>query len=111
MPEHETIALSDECSATLQHKLPSKLKDPMSFTLPYSRENLHNINVQIDSGASINLMILSIHRKIVSEDLKEISITLMLVDKLIKHPYEVVEHMLIKVGYFIFSAIPLSMIY
>ena len=29
------VTLSKECSTTLQNKLPKKLKDPWSFTLPF----------------------------------------------------------------------------
>ena len=32
--DFETIALLEECSAILQQKLPLKLKDPGSFTIP-----------------------------------------------------------------------------
>ena len=32
--DYETVALSKECSAILQNKLPPKLKDPGSFTIP-----------------------------------------------------------------------------
>ncbi|XP_062100430.1 uncharacterized protein LOC133806330 [Humulus lupulus] len=32
--EYETVALIEECSAILQKKLPPKLKDPSSFTIP-----------------------------------------------------------------------------
>ena len=38
--EYETIALTEECSAILQKKLPSKLKDPSSFAIPFSIGNL-----------------------------------------------------------------------
>ena len=31
--DYETVALSEECSAFLQKKLPQKLKDPESFTI------------------------------------------------------------------------------
>ena len=31
--EYQTIALSEECSAILQHKLQTKLKNPGSFTI------------------------------------------------------------------------------
>ena len=31
--DYETVALSEECSAILQKKLPPKLKDPSSFTI------------------------------------------------------------------------------
>ncbi|XP_052882204.1 uncharacterized protein LOC128290549 [Gossypium arboreum] len=33
---YETVALKKECSAFLQNKLPPKLKDPKSFTIPYN---------------------------------------------------------------------------
>ena len=32
--DYKTVALSEECSAVLQNKLPPKLKDPGSFTIP-----------------------------------------------------------------------------
>jgi len=32
--DHETIMLNEECSAILLNKLPPKLKDPESFTIP-----------------------------------------------------------------------------
>ncbi|XP_031275319.1 uncharacterized protein LOC116133769 [Pistacia vera] len=32
--EHGTIMLTEECSAILQNKLPPKLRDPRSFTIP-----------------------------------------------------------------------------
>ena len=36
---YEIVALSEECSAILQKKLPTKLKDPGSFTIPCAIEN------------------------------------------------------------------------
>ena len=37
--EYETVALSEECSVILQKKLPPKLKDMVSFTIPCSIGN------------------------------------------------------------------------
>ena len=34
LSEFETVNLTEECSAILQRKLPHKLKDPSSFTIP-----------------------------------------------------------------------------
>ncbi|XP_062093401.1 uncharacterized protein LOC133799396 [Humulus lupulus] len=34
MEDYETVALTEECSAILQRKLPQKLRDPGSFTIP-----------------------------------------------------------------------------
>ena len=33
--EQGTINLSEQCSAIIQRKLPEKMKDPGSFTIPY----------------------------------------------------------------------------
>lgn len=32
--DYETIALTDECSARIQNRLPPKLKDPGNFSIP-----------------------------------------------------------------------------
>ena len=32
--DYETITLTEECSAIIQRKLPQKIKDPRSFTIP-----------------------------------------------------------------------------
>ncbi|XP_022847548.1 uncharacterized protein LOC111370071 [Olea europaea var. sylvestris] len=104
MPEHETITLSKECSVIIQHRIPPKLKDPGGFTLPCSIGNLQGINCLIDSGASINLIPLPLYRKFGLGDPKAASIILQLEDKTLKHPYGIVENMLIKTGEFIFPA-------
>ncbi|XP_022873985.1 uncharacterized protein LOC111392825 [Olea europaea var. sylvestris] len=98
MPEDETIALIEEFSAIIQHKLPLKLKDLVSFTVPCSMENSHDLNSLIDSRSSINLMPLSIYRKLRLDDRKATSIILQLANRTLKHPYGVIEDMLIKVG-------------
>ena len=54
--EYETVALSEECSATLQKKLPTKLKDPGSFTIPCAIGNAIFERALCDLGANINLM-------------------------------------------------------
>jgi len=35
LEEHERVALTEECSAAIQNKLPAKLKYPRSFSIPY----------------------------------------------------------------------------
>ena len=54
--EHAMVALTEECSAILQHKLPPKLKDPGSFTIPVHIGNSEFSKALCDLGASINLM-------------------------------------------------------
>ena len=62
--EFETSALTEECSAILQKKLPPKLKDLGSFNIPCSIRNNSFVKALCDLGASINLMPLSVLRKL-----------------------------------------------
>ena len=47
-------------TATLQQKLPAKMKDPGSFTIPFSIGKYEFKKALCDSGANINLMPLSV---------------------------------------------------
>ncbi|XP_022856798.1 uncharacterized protein LOC111377885 [Olea europaea var. sylvestris] len=98
LPEHETITLSEECSAIIQHRIPPKLKDPESFTLPCSIGNLNDINYLVDSGASISSISLPLCRKLGLGDLKAASIILQLAKRSLKHPYGIDKDTLIKAG-------------
>lgn len=51
-----TVELNEECSTILQNKLPTKLKDPGSFTIPYLIGSLNVYKALADLGISINLM-------------------------------------------------------
>ncbi|XP_030958794.1 uncharacterized protein LOC115980710 [Quercus lobata] len=64
LEEFETVKLSEECSVILQKKLPQKLKDPGSFTLSCTIGDSFFDKVLCDLGASINLMPLSVYRKL-----------------------------------------------
>ena len=60
MIKYEMVALSDECSAIVQRKLPPKLKDPGCFEIPCSIGKLEGIKALCDLGSSINLMPFSV---------------------------------------------------
>ena len=60
LEDYETIKLNEECFAIILNKLPPKLKDPRSFTIPCTIGNCYFDKVLCDLGASINLMPLSI---------------------------------------------------
>ena len=64
LQEFETVTLMNECSAIISNKLPLKRKKPGSLTIPCSVGNLSFQKSLCDSGASINLMPLSIYRKL-----------------------------------------------
>ena len=76
LKEFETITLSKERSAIISNKLPLKRKHPGSFTIPYSVGNLNFQKAFCDSGASINVMPLSIYRRLGLGKVRTINICL-----------------------------------
>ena len=104
LEDYETVALTEECSAILQRKLPQKLKDPGSFTIPCSIGNSIFEKALCDLGASINLMPLSIFKKLGLGEARPTTVSLQLADRSIKHPRGIIEDVLIKVDKFIFLA-------
>ena len=97
LEEFETVALTEECSAILQNKLPPKLKDPGKFTIPCTIGQTEFGKALIDSGASINLMPYSVFQKLGVGEVKPTHVTLQLADRSIKHPKGVLEDVLVKV--------------
>ncbi|XP_057998486.1 uncharacterized protein LOC131177483 [Hevea brasiliensis] len=78
LEDYETVALTEECSALLQNKLPPKLKDPGSFSIPCHIGDTSIEKALCDHGASVSLMPLSICEKLKVGDLKPTTISLQL---------------------------------
>ncbi|XP_071924778.1 uncharacterized protein [Coffea arabica] len=97
----ETIALTEECSAIIQNKLPPKLKDPGSFSIPCTIGNVDFSKALCDLGASVSLIPLTVARQLGLHELKRTNITLQLADRSIRYPLGVLENVLIKVQKFI----------
>ncbi|XP_022841845.1 uncharacterized protein LOC111365521 [Olea europaea var. sylvestris] len=64
LEEHETVCLNEECSAILLKKLPPKLSDPGSFTIPCTIGSNYVEHSLCDLGASVNLMPLFVYRSL-----------------------------------------------
>lgn len=64
LKNNETVMMIEECSAIFQHKLRLKLKDIVSFIVPCNIGNKHIYKVLRNLGASINLLPLSLSRKL-----------------------------------------------
>ncbi|XP_016192500.1 uncharacterized protein LOC107633379 [Arachis ipaensis] len=90
--------------AVIQRGLPPKLKDPGSFILSCTIDNRTLDKALYDLGASINLMPLSLMKKLAIEEVKPTRMSLQMADRSLKIPNEVVENLLVKIGEFIFSA-------
>ncbi len=76
LEDYETIALTDECSAILQNKLPPKLKALGSFSIPCLIGDKKIDKALCDLGASVSLMPLSICQKLEVRELKPTTISL-----------------------------------
>ena len=104
LADFEIVKLTEECSAILQRKLPQKLKDPGSFTIPCTIGNAIFERAICDLGASINLMPLSIFKRLGLGEARPTTVTLQLADRCLKHPRGIIEDVLVKVEKFIFPA-------
>ena len=78
------------------------MKDPGSFTIPCSIGKYEFKKALCDSGASINLMPLSVVQRLSLRELTSTAITLQMADRSMAQPEGVLEDVLIKVGKFIF---------
>ncbi|RYQ95519.1 hypothetical protein Ahy_B08g090837 [Arachis hypogaea] len=98
----QTIVMNKECSALIQTELPTKRKDPGSFHIPCAiRETLIDKGL-CDLGASINLMPLSLMKKLQINELMPTDVVIRLADKTQKQAVGVVENVLVKVeNYFL----------
>ncbi|XP_068322610.1 uncharacterized protein [Pyrus communis] len=83
--KHEEVMLSETVSAVLQRKLPSKLKDPGSFTVMCIIGERKFERALLDLGASVNLMPYSAYKHLSLEELKPCSMSLQLADRSIKY--------------------------
>ncbi|XP_027351109.1 uncharacterized protein LOC113862192 [Abrus precatorius] len=104
LEEFETVRLNEECSAILLRKLPLKLKDLGSFIIPCTIGNSYFDKALCDLGASINLMLFSVFKRLGMQEPKPTSISLQLTDRLITYPKGIVEDVLVKVDKFMFPA-------
>ena len=63
------VEVGANCSFIIQNKLPPKLKDPGSFTIPCVVGDISVAKALVDSRASINLMLYSFLKKLGLADL------------------------------------------
>nr|GEU45921.1 reverse transcriptase domain-containing protein [Tanacetum cinerariifolium] len=96
------IPLNENCSAMLLKKVLEKLGDPGKFLIPCDFPRMDVCHALADLGASINLMPLSIWKKLSLPELTPTRMTPELVDRSITRPKGVTEDVFVKVGKFYF---------
>ncbi|XP_070024924.1 uncharacterized protein [Nicotiana sylvestris] len=102
--ETSMVKLTKHYSAIFQNKLPQKCGDPRNFTIPCSLGSINFDKSLCDSGASINLMPLSIYGKLEKEigEIRSAQISLQLADQTTLIPKGIVEDVLVWVDMFVF---------
>ena len=98
----ETIELEVGCSAIIQKSIPEKSRDRSSFTIHVTIGKLWVGRAILDLGASINLMPLSMIKRIREIEIRPTRMVLQLADRTIKHHYGIIEDVLVKVDKFLF---------
>ncbi|XP_075083174.1 uncharacterized protein LOC142166968 [Nicotiana tabacum] len=102
--ETSIVKLTKHYSAIMKNKFPQKCGDPRSFTIPCYLGSTKFEKSLCDSGASINLIPLSIFRKLEGEigEIISIFVSLQLADQTTIIPEGIVEDVLVRVNKFIF---------
>ena len=96
------MSLTTTYSAVIQNPIPEKMQDPGSFTIPCEIGHADVGKALCDSGASINLMPLSVAKRLSLGELTPTAMTLQMADITLAHHEGILEDVLIKVGKFIF---------
>ncbi|XP_057719840.1 uncharacterized protein LOC130934270 [Arachis stenosperma] len=92
----ETIVLTNECSALVQKKLPQMMPEPGNFLIPYTIWTITFEKALCDLGSSINLMPLSMMKKLQIQEAQPTRISLEMADKSLKRAYGLVENVQVK---------------
>ncbi|XP_061364996.1 uncharacterized protein LOC133308393 [Gastrolobium bilobum] len=101
LTEDEPVMLTEECSAILQKNMPPKVKDPGSFSIPCTIGKTTIEKVLCDLGARINVMPLTLMKKLGIDEVKPTRMTVQLVDRLTKQAHGIVKDALVKVNKFL----------
>ncbi|GKB33485.1 reverse transcriptase domain-containing protein [Tanacetum coccineum] len=104
LSEMARTPLNEHCSAIILNKLPKKLGDPGKFLIPCDFPGMEECLALADLGASINLMPLSVWKKLSLPELTPTCMTLELADRSITKPISIAKDVYLKVGKFKFLA-------
>ncbi|PKU73662.1 hypothetical protein MA16_Dca009969 [Dendrobium catenatum] len=96
------MAFIEECIDIIQKKLPEKLKDPGSFTISMTIGNKLYESSLFDLGSNINMMSLSIFKRLYIGEVQPIIIILQLTDISFTYPRGLIKDVLINVDKFIY---------
>ena len=90
------------CSNITTRSLIQKKEDLGAFTISFTVGSLHFAKALCDLGVTINLMPLSVYKKLGLGDPKPTAIRLLMADRTLKRPIGILHNVLVKVELFIF---------
>ncbi|GKB35042.1 reverse transcriptase domain-containing protein [Tanacetum coccineum] len=96
LSEMARTPLNEHCSAVILNKLPEKLGDPGKFLIPCDFPRMDECLALADLGASINLMPLSVWKRLSLPELTPTCMTLELADQTISQPIGIAEDVYVK---------------
>jgi hypothetical protein len=100
--EEIKAAMKEECSATDYNALPHKEKDPGSFTLPCSINDMSFNNALADLGASVSVMPFRTFTSLGLGKLAPTKLIIELADRTVKQPVGIAENILVTIEKFVF---------
>ena len=100
--EEGVLNLTATYSAVIKKNLPEKIKNPGSFTIPFTIGGFEIKKALCDSGASINLMPLSVARKLSLGELTPTTVTLQMAIEQWQNLKESLKMCLLRWGNFFF---------
>ncbi|XP_016164746.1 uncharacterized protein LOC107607290 [Arachis ipaensis] len=98
LKEGQTMIMNKECNALIKKDLPLKKKDPGSFHILCAIGETRIDRGFCDLRASINVMPLSLMKRLQINELRSTNVIIQLADKTQKQAEGVVENVLVKVG-------------
>jgi glutaredoxin-related protein len=96
----ETVTLTEKISTIVMNRLPPKLQDPDSFTIPCAIDSTKFDHALCDFGASVSLMKKYVFDRIGVGELVPTRISLQLADRSVKYSTGQVEDLPLQVGKF-----------
>ncbi|XP_026435994.1 uncharacterized protein LOC113333804 [Papaver somniferum] len=101
---NEVMSVGENASALILKKLPPKLKDPGSFTIPCIIGKTRFTRALLNLGASVNVMPSSIYDSLNLGPLKETRVVLELANRSNVYPKGIIENVLVQVNELVFPS-------
>ncbi|GKA46264.1 DNA/RNA polymerases superfamily protein [Tanacetum coccineum] len=94
--------MNEHCSTVIEWDLPPKERDPRSFTLPCTINNIRFNKALADLGASVSVMPYSTFTNLGLGKLASLKLIIELADKTVKRPKGIAENVLVEIDKFVF---------